>query len=170
MHQHLNISERKWQQPWLQLHLVTKFHGKQELGLPTASPAVLPRKMMPCTMFRAMQTFCEHQFFVCMNRPFYYFFICSLYSPWATIRLLHHQFWLFMYINFRLCCTHFSCHWRKICNVSGQLVQISRRQRDPWMSKKEKEIITLTVRILFSDLKKWKYPFFPLKKKKKICL
>ena len=100
--------------------------------------------------------------FLCAWIDLFIIFICSLYSPWATIRLLHHQFWLFMYINFRLCCTHFSCHRRKICNVSGQLVQISRRQRDPWMSKKEKEIITLTVRILFSDLKKWKYPFFSL--------
>ena len=37
-----------------------------------------------------------------------------------------------MCVNFRLCCTHFSCHRRKICNVSRRLTQISRRQRDPW--------------------------------------
>ena len=44
-------------------------------------------------------------------------FICSLYRPWATIRLLHHQFWLCMCVNFRLYCTHFSCHQRKIRNT-----------------------------------------------------
>ena len=58
-------------------------------------------------------------------------FICLLYSLWATVGLLHHQFWLCVCVNFRLCCTHFSCHWRKICNVSRQLTQISRRQRYP---------------------------------------
>ena len=44
-----NTNERKWQQ--LQLYLVTKSHGRRELGLPTSSAAVLPLKMMQCTMF-----------------------------------------------------------------------------------------------------------------------
>ena len=44
-------------------------------------------------------------------------FVCSHYSLWATIRLLHHQFWLCMCVNFRLYCTHFSCHQRKIRNT-----------------------------------------------------
>ena len=46
-----NTNERKWRQPQLQLHLVTKSCGRQELGLPTSSAAVLPLKMMLCTMF-----------------------------------------------------------------------------------------------------------------------
>ena len=41
-----NTNERKWRQPQLQLHLVTKSRGTQELGLPTSSAAVLPLKMM----------------------------------------------------------------------------------------------------------------------------
>ena len=53
----LNTNERKWRQPRLQLHLVTKFRSRRELGLPTSSAAVLPLKMMPCTMFRSIQTF-----------------------------------------------------------------------------------------------------------------
>ena len=36
-----------------------------------------------------------------------------------------------MCVNSRLYCTHFSWHWRKICNVSHQLTQISKRQLDP---------------------------------------
>ena len=57
-------------------------------------------------------------------------FVCSRYRPWATIRLLHH-FGFVMCVNSRLYCTHFSCHWRKIRNVSCQLTQISERQHDP---------------------------------------
>ena len=64
-------------------------------------------------------------------RIYFFLFICSLYSQWATIRLLHHQFGLCMCVNFRLCSTHFSCHWRKIRNVLSRLTQISKRQRDP---------------------------------------
>ena len=33
-----------------------------------------------------------------------------------------------MCVNSRLYCTHFSCHWHKIHNVSRQLTQISKRQ------------------------------------------
>ena len=40
-----------------QLHLVTKSCGRRELGLPTSSAAALPLKIMPCTMFRSIQTF-----------------------------------------------------------------------------------------------------------------
>ena len=52
-------------------------------------------------------------------------FNCSHY------RLLLH-FGFIMCVNSRLYCTHFSCHWRKICNVSRWLTQISKRQHDPW--------------------------------------
>ena len=57
-----NTNETKWWQPQLQLLLVTKSRGRRELGLPTSSAAVLPLRMMPCTMFRSIQTFfCERQ-------------------------------------------------------------------------------------------------------------
>ena len=83
------------------LHLVTKFRGRWELGLPTSSSAVHLWKMMLHTMFRSMQTFCEQQISytftlcvcVCMCSQtglLFIIFVCSLYSPWATIRLLHH--------------------------------------------------------------------------------
>ena len=39
MRWHLNTSERKWRQPQLQLHLITKFRGRRELGLLTSSDA-----------------------------------------------------------------------------------------------------------------------------------
>jgi len=68
--------------------------------------------------------------FLCMNNLFI-IFICSLYSLWATIRLLHHHFGFVMCVNFRLCCTHFSCHWRRIRNVSWCLMHISKRQCNP---------------------------------------
>ena len=47
-------------------------------------------------------------------------FVCSLYSLWATFRLLCH-------FCFRLCCTHCLCHWHKMHNVSRWLTQISKR-------------------------------------------
>ena len=47
----LNTNERKWWQPRLQLYLITKYCGRRELGLLTSSAAVLPLKMIPCTMF-----------------------------------------------------------------------------------------------------------------------
>ena len=40
-----------------------KFRSRRELGLPTLSAVVHPRKMMPRTMFRSMQTFCEWQIY-----------------------------------------------------------------------------------------------------------
>ena len=43
-----NMNERKWRLPQLQLHLVTKSHGRRELDLSTSSTAVLPLKMMSC--------------------------------------------------------------------------------------------------------------------------
>ena len=39
-----DMNERKWRQSRLQLHLVTKSCGRQKLGLPTSSAAVLPWK------------------------------------------------------------------------------------------------------------------------------
>ena len=92
----LNTNERKWQQPRLQLHLVTKSCGRQELGLPTSSAAVLLLKMMLCMMFQSIQTFsmkgkfaeCYHIFGARID--LFTIFICSRFRPWATIRLLHH--------------------------------------------------------------------------------
>ena len=132
------MTERKWRQPRLQLHLITKSRGRRELGLPTSSAAVLPLKMLPCTMFRSIQTFSVngkfteryHIFCARINLLFTIFF-CSRYRPWATVRLLHY-FGFVMCANSRFYCTHFSCHWRKIRNVSRRLTQISKRQRDPW--------------------------------------
>ena len=49
--------------PGLQLRLITKARGRWELGLPTLSAVVHPRKMMLCTMFWSMQTFCEWQIY-----------------------------------------------------------------------------------------------------------
>ena len=79
-------------------------------------------------------TKCLNFFGVCAQTDLFIIFICSLYSLWATIRLLHHQFWLCMCINFRLRCTHFSCQWRKIRHGSHRLTQISKRQCDPWFT------------------------------------
>ena len=133
-----NTNERKWRQPQLQLHLVTKSHRRQELGLPTSSAAILPLKMMPCTMFQSIQTFSVngkfteryHIFFARIDL-FTIFVFCSRYRLWVTIRVLHH-FGFVMCVNSRLYCTHFLCHWRKIHYVSHQLTQISERQRNPW--------------------------------------
>ena len=132
----LNMNERKWQQPGLQLYLVTKSRGRRELGLPTLSAAVLPLKTMPCTMFQSIQTFSVNGKFTERYHIFYAridllftIFVCSRYRSWATIRLLHH-FGFVMCINSRLYCTHFSCCWCKIHNVSCRLTQISKRQRD----------------------------------------
>ena len=44
-----------------------------------------------------------------------------------------------MCINFRLCCTHFSCHRCKIRNVLYQLTQIYRRQRDHCMHMRQRK-------------------------------
>ena len=123
--------------------LVTKSRGRRELGLPTSSAAVLPLRMMPCTMFWSIQTFSVNYKFTLRYRIFcarinlFTIFVCSRYIPWATIRLLHH-FGFVMCVNSRLYSTHFSCYWRKIRNVSRRLTQISKRQRDPWMKTKQR--------------------------------
>ena len=63
-------------------------------------------------------------------------FVCSPYSLWATIMLLHH-FGFVCALILGYPCTHFSCHWCKIYNhgnVLRRLTQISKRQRDPlWL-------------------------------------
>ena len=41
------------------------------------------------------------------------------------------SFWLCICVNFRLCSTHFSCHWCKICHILCWSTQISKRQHDP---------------------------------------
>ena len=94
-------------------------------------------KMMPCTMFRSIQTFSvtikfseRYHIFCAQIDLLFTIFVCSCYRLWATIRLLHH-FGFVMCVNSRLYCTHFSCHWRKIRNVSHRLTQISKRQCDP---------------------------------------
>ena len=114
------MNERKWWQPRLQLHLVTKSCSRREMGLPTPSAAVLPLKMMSCMMFRSIQTFSvngkfteRYHIFCARIDLLFTIFVCSRYRPWATIWLLHH-FGFVMCVNSRLYCTHFSCHWRKI--------------------------------------------------------
>ena len=130
-----NMNERKWQLP--RLHLVTKSCVRWELGLLTASAAVLPLKMMPCTMFQSVETFSvngkftEHYHIFCARIDLLFTIsVCSRYGPGATIRLLHDLDFV-MCINSRLYCTHFSCHRHKICNVSRRLMQISKKQHDP---------------------------------------
>ena len=133
-----NTNERKWRQPRLQLHLVTKSRSKRQLGLPTSSAAVLPLKVIPCTIFRSIQTFSvtikfseRYHIFCAQIDLLFTIFICSCYTPWATISLLH-NFGFVMCINSRLNCMHLSCHWRKIRNVSCRLTQISKRQGNAW--------------------------------------
>ena len=43
----------------------------------------------------------------------------------------YYHFGFVICVNSRLYCMHFSCHWRKICNVSRRWTQISKRQHDP---------------------------------------
>ena len=82
-----NTNERKWRQPLLQLHLVTKSCGRWELGLLTSSGAVLSlKKMLPCTMFWSVQTFSVnskfteryHIFCARIDLSFYYFRLLTL--------------------------------------------------------------------------------------------
>ena len=89
-------------------------------------------------MFRSIQTFSvtgkfteRYHIFCAQIDLLFTIFVCSHYRPWATIRLVHHFGCFVMCINSRLNCTHFSCHWRKLRNVSRRLMQISKRQRDP---------------------------------------
>ena len=117
------MNERKWRQP--QLQLVTKSCRRQELGLPTSSAAVLPLKMMLWTMFQSIQTFSvngkftEHYHIFCAWTDLLFtIFVGSRYRPWAPIRLLHHYGFV-MFVNSRVCCMHFSCHWCKVCKICG---------------------------------------------------
>ena len=103
----LNMNERKWQQPQFHLHLITKSHGRWELGLLISSAAIHLRKMMPRMMFRSIQTFFvvngtfTERFHLCVcvcvcvcARIDFHFtiFVCSLYNyrSSATFKLLHH--------------------------------------------------------------------------------
>ena len=102
-----NTNERKWRQP--QLHLITKSCSRQELGLPTSSAAVLPLKMMLCTVFQSIQTFSvngkfteRYHIFCARIDLLLTIFICSCYRP-----LLHH-FVFVMCLNSRLYCPYFS--------------------------------------------------------------
>jgi len=58
-----NTNERKWHQPRFQPCLVTKSHGRCELGLLTLSAAVHLRKMMLRTTFRSIQTLSERKIY-----------------------------------------------------------------------------------------------------------
>ena len=85
-------TKNKWRQPQFQLHLLTKPHSRQELGLLTLSAAVHLQKMMPHTMFQSVQTFFVNGIFtepsvnistlcvcVCKDRlSFYYFCLLTL--------------------------------------------------------------------------------------------
>ena len=131
-----NTNERKWRQPRLQLHLVTKSRGRWELGLPTSAAAVLPLKIMPCTMVRSIQTFYVNGKFT----ERYHIFCAWIDLLWLfssahiidrELQSGYYHFGFVMCVNSRLYCTHFSWRWRKIRNVSRQLMQISKRQRDP---------------------------------------
>ena len=82
-----NTNERKWRQPQFQLHLVTKSHSRQELGLSTLSAAVHLQKMMPCTMFRSIQTFFVNGIFT-ERFHFVYVCVCARIDFLFTIRLL----------------------------------------------------------------------------------
>ena len=108
---HVN-TEYEWERKWWQsqIHFVTKSHGysRQERGLLTSSAAVLPLKIMPCTMFQSIQTFSvngkftEHDHFLCAQIDLLLtIFVCLCYRLWATIRLLHH-FGFVMCVNSRL--------------------------------------------------------------------
>ena len=125
-----NKNEKKWWQPWFQLHLVTKFHSRWELGLVTSSAVVHLWKMMPCTMSRSIQILYEQQciecfhFFVHGRLSFYYFHLVALVS--SIILALQVCELILSYIVCNFC-----YHWRKIRNVWHQLMQISERQRAP---------------------------------------
>ena len=107
-----NMNERKWQQPRLQLHLVTKSRGRRELGLPTSSAAVLPLKMMPCTMFRSVQTFYVNGKFT----EHYHIFgaridlFSSAHIIDRELQSGYNHFGFVICVNSRLYCMHFLCH------------------------------------------------------------
>ena len=94
--------------------------------------------MMRCTMFRSIQTcsvngkFTERYHIFCARIDLFTIFVCSRYRPWLSYNQVTYHFGFIMCVSSRLYCRHFSCHWRKIRNVSRRLSQISKRQRDPW--------------------------------------
>ena len=103
----LNMNERKWHQPWFQLCLVTKSHGRWELGLLTLSAVAQLQKMMPRTMFWSIQTLCEQQIY--WTFPLFRAWILSfsfsrLLNLWID-RELHHSG--FECTNSMLCCMNF---------------------------------------------------------------
>ena len=58
-------------------------------------------------------------------------FICSLLNCEYSCSQVTPSFFSCLFTNSRLCCTHLSYHWCKICNVLHQLMQITKRQCDP---------------------------------------
>ena len=77
--------------------------------------------------------FTKHFHLFGAQRDLFIIFFCSLYRQWATIRFLHHfGFMCMLILDYAV---HiFFCHWRKIRNVLYRLMQISKRQRDPWIN------------------------------------
>ena len=82
-------------------------------------------KIMRWTMFRSIQTFSvngifteRYHIFCAWTDLLFTIFVSSRYRPWAPIRLLHHYGFV-MFVNSRACCTHFSCHCRKIRKICG---------------------------------------------------
>ena len=76
----------------------------------------------------------SHFFGAWIDLPFI-IFVCSLYRPWVTIRLLHHfGFVCALILGYAVCIFHaiyWLSDWRKIRNVSRQLTQISKREHNP---------------------------------------
>ena len=74
--------------------------------------------------------FTKHFHFLCAQIDLLFIiFVCSLYSPWTTVRLLHHFGFYVLIWGYAVCI--FLCHWCKIYNVLRWLMQISERQCDP---------------------------------------
>ena len=67
------------------------------------------------------------------------FFLLFVFSDFhfqiaSTVTKVQSSFSIILAVctNSRLCCTHFSYHWYRIRNVSRQVMQITKRQRNPW--------------------------------------
>ena len=89
-HVDAGIRVRKWQQPQLQLHLVTKFHGRHYLLQSILGKWCCVRCSDLCKLF-VNGKFTKRFHFLCARIDLLFIiFICWLYSTWATIRLLHH--------------------------------------------------------------------------------
>ena len=94
-------------------------------------------KMIPCRMFLFIQTFCEQQIYwkfplCCAWLDLFLIFIWSLLACEYSYNPVTPSFWLCLCADSRLCCTHFSYHWCKVCNISCQLSQKSLKQHYPW--------------------------------------